>query len=329
MSVGRRRGSLLGTDERIVMDLGSHTCRAGFSGDVEPRVVMNAAAACGTESLWRLDWEADREHPDLVRTLTRLVRRVYQEHLLVDAKTYCVLLSRHPLGLDAVQRSLCDVLLRTMHVPRVSFIDTHVLATIAAGRTHALVVHVGHLETCVMPVYDARPMPHLLTTTPRGGRRLTYALQNLLAQHNAPALCTPDVVEAIQTQALVTAAADDDHADDWTHTTPAGPVHVPGRLRERVCELFWERGDPDEDSVPDCVRRCAARLPIDLRRPLLDSVLLTGGVCCIPGFVQRCAAELGRPVLNGTATHWPPNMLIWMGLSLAGHVGADGTDVYT
>jgi len=106
-------------------------------------------------------------------------------------------------------------------------------------------------------------------------------------------------------------------------------VHVPGSLRERVCELFWERGDPDEDSVPDCVRRCAARLPIDLRRPLLDSVLLTGGVCCIPGFVQRCATELGRPVLNGTATHWPPNMLIWMGLSLAGHVGADGTDVYT
>ena len=153
MSVGRRRGSLLGTDERIVMNLGSHTCRAGFSGDVEPRVVMNAAAACGTESLWRLDWDADREHPDLVRTLTRLVRRVYQEHLLVDAKTYRVLLSRHPLGLDAVQRALCDVLLRTMHVPRVSFIDTHVLATIAAGRTHALVVHVGHLETCVMPVY--------------------------------------------------------------------------------------------------------------------------------------------------------------------------------
>ena len=58
-------------------------------------------------------------------------------------------------------------------------------------------------------------------------------------------------------------------------------------------------------------------------------VLLTGGVCCIPGFVQRCATELGRPVLNDTATHWPPNMLIWMGLSLAGHVGADGTDVYT
>ena len=40
------RPSLLGTDERIVIDLGSRICRAGFSGDAEPRVMLDALAFC-------------------------------------------------------------------------------------------------------------------------------------------------------------------------------------------------------------------------------------------------------------------------------------------
>ena len=65
-------------------------------------------------------------------------------YLLSDAKTYRVLLVHSPLCLDAVQHALCEVLLTNMHVPSVSFVDSHVLCTLAVGRTSALVVDVGH-----------------------------------------------------------------------------------------------------------------------------------------------------------------------------------------
>lgn len=365
-----RPTSLLGSDERVVLDLGSRTCRAGLSGDAEPRIVLDAAQLAShgaADALWDLDWmRADSvrtlqlRHIELVRMLTRVLRHVYEAYLLIDPRSLRVLLTHSPLGVDAVQHALCQVLLSNMHVPSVSFIDTHVAATLATGRTCALVADVGYLETCVMPVFDGRPMPNYTVTTPRGGRYLARALHDLLQAFARGADITPDLVECVQTQALVVGDACDVsaatvspldvdafaaayaglpcHADDAHIRHGTRTLHVPGWLRERACEVFWERGNEDELSVPECIAQCAARLPMDTRRTLLQSILLMGGVCLVPGWLSRCLEEVQRltahtaltaALLNGHATHMPPNMLAWTGLSLAGHLHADGTHAYT
>lgn len=302
-------------------------------------------------------------------------------YLLSDAKTYRVLLVHSPLCLDAVQHALCEVLLTNMHVPSVSFVDSHVLCTLAVGRTSALVVDVGHLETCVMPVYDGRPMQNLITTTPRAGRFLSRTLRALLARHaetTAPIddVLHPSTIDEVQTRALLVGepctcsrttvspldvdAFASEYAKHATNTSAwslrvhgQSVLHVPGWLRERACEVFWEPGDEDEASVVECVWQCISRLPLDTRRELLGSILLAGGSCLIPGWTQRFVQELQKPgltsalqygaasmpadpthamrvqVLNASATYMPANVLAWSGASIAGHLHAEGTTVWT
>lgn len=372
-----RRRSVYGVEERIVLDLGSRVARIGFSGDATPRVMLDIAPlvadALGRDAdvLYDLDEmrvasaDARRQRRmELHMALARVLRVLYQDYMLCDPKLHRVLVAHPPWGLDALQHALCDVLLRQLRAPSVSFVPTHVLCALAAARTTALVVDVGYLETCAMPVYDGRPMLHLAVTTPRGGRFLARALARLL-EHvasgpGAAHLARADV-ERVLTEGLVAAPARpperravttpldpaafaDAYADtpttarDWSLRTAHGALHVPGWLRERACEVLFEPGDEDEKSVVECLVACAAALPRDTRRAVLGSVLIAGGTAMLPHFRERCVAqardEMGPTdlvpdtlrLVDGMHGYVPSNLLAWIGGSLAGHAHADGID---
>ncbi|WFD32911.1 hypothetical protein MSPP1_003964 [Malassezia sp. CBS 17886] len=361
-------------EERVVLDIGSRVCRAGFSGDAAPQVVMDAQrprhdATPGT--LWGLSFlraddarKPDERYADLVRALARVIRHAYQDHLLVDPRTCKVTVVHSPLLMDAVREAFCDVLLSRMGAPSVSFIDAHVLALFGLGRTTGIVVDCGHLETCAMPVYDGRALRHLCTTTPRAGERVSDVLAALLAaqQTGACVSLTPTHVEAVKTAALVVgpmppapavraaglpvdAAA---FADAYSASCSAvdlayapGGIVVPGWVRERACEALFEDGDEDEKSIVECAVHSIVHAPIDVRCALQESVVLIGGTAMIPGFAPRFAAQLQAklaqrpamdaskpPVVRVASTDAstpciPPNILAWVGGSVAGTLHAD------
>ncbi|SHO79950.1 Similar to S.cerevisiae protein ACT1 (Actin) [Malassezia sympodialis ATCC 42132] len=357
------RAPLLRADEWVVIDLGSRVCRAGLGGEAAPQALFDACALvqrpAAADALWDLDWQradarpARERHAILVRHLARIVRTVYQEHLLCEGQAHPVLVAHSPLGLEALRHAWCEVLLRTMHAPSVSFVDTHVLCTLAAGRTSALVVDIGHLEACAMPVYDGRPMTSLVATTPRAGRRLAQGLEVLLRAH-APrrdgAAEYSDAVVAIQTQLLLVGApcAAPGAGAAWpvdpdafarayaALPTSTGDAHyrgiqVPGWLRERAAELLLEPGDEDEQSVSECIAQCVRSLPRDLRREMQASVLLAGGTAMLPGLAARLEADVAQAlgvapdavrVLGGRTSFVPSQVLAWTGASLAAHFEA-------
>ncbi|VDK52489.1 unnamed protein product, partial [Cylicostephanus goldi] len=66
---------------------------------------------------------------------------------------------------------------------------------------------------------------------------------------------------------------------------------VPGFVREAACEVFFERGC-DDVSLPKLIHSIVERCPLDLRKRMFESLLITGGPSLIPGFLSRLKAEL-------------------------------------
>ncbi|WFC96439.1 SYF2 splicing factor [Malassezia brasiliensis] len=368
-------------------------CRAGLAGECAPRVLMDVAAAGvrvsgrPMDALYAPDQmraahprQLQERHRDLTRCLVYILRTIYQEHLVCDATAHDVLLVHGPLWVEAVQDALCGVLLGNLGVPRVSFVDTHTLALLAVGRNTGLVVDCGYWETVVMPVYAGRPLRSCLVSTPRAGRRLGGCVEALV---RAFATCegTPlddvpaHVVERVVTEALLVGPmpsatcdvawpidveamrATYGHSDatDWELPTDAGRMHIPGWIRTAACEALLERGDEDEAGIVECARECIARLPIDVRREVLDAILLTGGTAMLPGLATRFEAQLHEAVAMSRASSGalpamprvpiqvlnaqapgalrmspiPPNVLAWTGASLAASIGASGAEQVT
>ncbi|KPV73935.1 uncharacterized protein RHOBADRAFT_45227 [Rhodotorula graminis WP1] len=207
----RSRHSLYGTEDRVVLDLGSSVWKVGFSGESQPRACASvvselarerargpaapapvasaassarAGAAGGEEgaALWGLEKGEPGEVEWMVREerVKRLLRRLWFEDLMIDPKTRKVIVLENPLLPNRVKEMIARVLFDNLQVPSMGFACSPLLALMAAGAVSGLVVDVGHLETTVLPIFHSRPLFPLLTTTPRAGARLTRRLRSLL-----------------------------------------------------------------------------------------------------------------------------------------------------
>lgn len=78
-----------------------------------------------------------------------------------------------------------------------------------------------------------------------------------------------------------------------------GTLLIPGWIRERTVEVLFE-GDEDELSIPLCILDSLLKLQPDLRKPLISSMLLIGGISLIPGFQSRLKQELLRIMRDPT-----------------------------
>ncbi|TFY74063.1 hypothetical protein EWM64_g9949, partial [Hericium alpestre] len=59
--------------------------------------------------------------------------------------------------------------------------------------------------------------------------------------------------------------------------TGRGTLIVPGWIRERGTEVLFEGGDVDESSVAETILDALLKVPVDLRKTLVSSILITGG----------------------------------------------------
>lgn len=196
-----RRHSLFGTEDRVVLDIGSKYAKFGFSGEPRPRAVVSSVSVsqpstsflrfgpneAPQDCLWDLDLQRcpndvqrrDREAL-LLAQLTQLVQTAFSEYLMVDSRQRKVFVVENPLMPTLVKDMLCRILFDNLQVPSVSFLPAPLLSLVAVGKLTGLVVDIGYLETTVTPVYCGRPLLSNVASSPRAGRRLNQRLKALL-----------------------------------------------------------------------------------------------------------------------------------------------------
>ncbi|KAJ1663287.1 hypothetical protein IW140_005137 [Coemansia sp. RSA 1813] len=356
-------------EEKVVLDLGTYTLRAGFSGDAHPLHKEDLYGTYGTESDTYLQRPVVQRHGLLPKAhaseeseqmdallecaLLEHLRHVYRDHLLVDAKTKKVAIVESPMLPAPVKRTLTRVLLGNLRVPQVSFFPAPVLALMTCGRTTGLVVDCGHRVTTVTPVYDSRPLHSYTVATPLAGQSVhdtvralvrrfavieslrdspPVALSKFARSDNIDSILTDAVVRHIVTKLLYASPVtppphilamldgcrlDTDSLDrelvEWFQANASGPadqrdtrfalttdVHdmrgvlaMPSWIRERSAEVLLA-GDKTADHMGtiDALIACIAKTPVDTRRALVRSILVTGGVANMPNFSARVLQDL-------------------------------------
>ncbi|KAG6865791.1 hypothetical protein C0991_011783 [Blastosporella zonata] len=88
--------------------------------------------------------------------------------------------------------------------------------------------------------------------------------------------------------------------------TGRGTLIIPGWIRERAAEVLFEGGDVDEASVAEVILNALLKVPVDLRKTLASSILLSGGTAMLPGFIPRLHAEIIRALSPPDATSRHP-----------------------
>ncbi|XP_074372855.1 actin-related protein 4-like isoform X3 [Apium graveolens] len=207
---------MYGGDEvsAIVIDLGSHTCKAGYAGEDAPKAVFPSVV--GSVDQMEVD---DPETPDknsgsVQETKSKEKRKLYvgsqalgyrrdnmevlptikdgvvtdwdmvesvwdhalRECLLVDPKEHPMLLAEPSFNSQQQREKAAELMFEKYNVPAIFLAKNAVLTSFASGRATSLVVDSGGGSTTIAPVHDGYVLQKAVISSPIGGEFLTDCL---------------------------------------------------------------------------------------------------------------------------------------------------------
>ncbi|XVF47470.1 hypothetical protein PTKIN_Ptkin03bG0111200 [Pterospermum kingtungense] len=213
---------MYGGDEvsAIVIDLGSHTCKAGYAGEDAPKAVFPSVAG----SIDQMDADDDnanndsetnnnndsnkpkgkrrlyvgsqalgfrRDHMDVLSPLKDGVvvdwdivdsiwDHAFKDCLLIDPKEHPMLLAEPSSNIQQQRERAAEIMFEKYKVPALFLAKNAVLTSFASGRATSVVVDCGGGSTTVAPVHDGYVLQKAVSSSPIGGEFLTDCLMKSL-----------------------------------------------------------------------------------------------------------------------------------------------------
>ncbi len=203
MSKSGRGSSSLPTP--LVLDVGTHTTKAGFSGEDAPRaefrtivgrprhpgtpakILLSTSDVAGDTALLNrgllsTDKVLHRGRCDPVAwpQMEALLHSVYTTALRVPPEDHPLIMTEQPDITRQDREKFARVLFENLNVPAVVMMNSGVLTTYASGRTTGIAIESGAERTHVVPVWEGYATPHATHRLDVGGNDITWALATRL-----------------------------------------------------------------------------------------------------------------------------------------------------
>jgi actin-related protein len=310
----------------VVLDNGSGMMKGGFAGEEQPRSIFpavvghgrgdrlgdiavgDAALAGGAKGL---TLRYPIEHGIITNwdDMERVWRRCYEE-LAVDPGKQALLVTEAPMNPKANREKMLELGFERLGAPAMQLQIQAVLSLYSGGRTDGLVLDSGDGVTHAVPVFDGHTVPTAIRRLDLGGRDLTEWMMELLSNDDATNrsfTTTADRETARAIKEKLCYVCDDfdaemdafDAAGDaklQSFELPDGETIQVGRAMFACPELFFDpslnekRAAPIQQIVHDSINECG----VDIRRPLLHNIVLSGGSTMFRGVETRLAAEVSK-----------------------------------
>jgi actin-related protein len=286
----------------LVVDLGSKTCRMGWSGEAKPQhVVASRSLALLSEGDHFIqkglisDWSQ-------LETVWSSIFTACQ----ADSKETPVLFADYPATKDCDREKMSESLFEKFSIPHYFVANQSVLSLYSCGRTSAIIIDAGYGTTNAMAIHEGYAYPHTIERMEVGGADIALYLANLM-----------------QDRGLDTSSMDLDNLQEQVSQVPLDFIQESARLRAhpeeqpaltlpdgntvslvdehlRCGEVLFQPGLVGVDGAGlderlwDIIRVCDSDKEGGPMRSLPQCVLLSGGLSQMPGLVPRVRAELEK-----------------------------------
>ncbi|XP_072170601.1 actin-1-like [Diadema setosum] len=338
----------------VIVDCSSLTCRAGFAGEDEPRVIFPAVVGrpktqeASTNSTGLKDVyigrEAEEKKDILDRTwpvengfvtdwddMEKIWHHTFYDELQVFPYEHPVLLTEHPMNPTFSREKLALEMFELFNVPALYLLSHPVASLIAADITTGLVLDVGQGSIHTIPVYEGHVLRHTVGHVDFAGSTHSDFMFKLLRKRGYPFETIDDLRIAKDIKEKMCYVAVDFEKEmeiansisstiTEHYTLPDGQVVTVGKERFVVPELFF---DPnlmklEIPGIHEAIQNTVMRCDVDIRNDLLANIVLSGGPTMYPGLSERLQKELATlfPSSTEVKVTAPRNHASWVGGSM-------------
>ena len=345
----------------VILDLGASLTKVGFSGDESPRHIIRSEVKdrISGESLKlsRILTEKRVEQKDVERYLCDMLHYIYYKLLLMNPQDRRLCIVEGPFQHMVFRNALNEILFNHFKVNLVAFIPSPCACALAIVRPTALVIDVGWHKSVITPVVQGVAMMLESEVLLAGAKTIQDKLEETLIENSMlllpdntlvkvsekPLVLTPEIVEDIVVRTCFTSPLS--RAEEYSKSEKGqfkfAPslefplqaseiLQVTGLSREFSMEAFFSFNN-EETNIGDLVVKAVYNCPIDVRKELLNNIVLVGGTCHLPGFCHRLMSEIDHNLKHGSmvekcannqsiAIHKQPCKAVstsWLGASIA------------
>ncbi len=174
----------------------------------------------------------------------------------------------------------------------------------ASGKTTGIAVSLGYDGSIICPVYDGKAIRSEITKITIGGNLITKSLMDKITERGYTYSPDLDYDIANQLKEMHCYVASDYKAEvekaeqsssiDRAYQLPDGQIFFAGAERFSCPEVLFQPllSGADDYSIQQSIYRSAMSCDVDIRRSLLDSVILGGGCSLLPQLPERLQREL-------------------------------------
>lgn len=318
-------------DDVLIVDIGSSSVKAGFSGEDSPSSVFPSCLPTNCKhprTLESIDAYAPIEKDNKVssndygefgaKSSHPIVRGSVKDweglEKLWDAtldhagvllpETFPVMIIESPTTTTQDRRNWAEMLFEKYKIPSLCFGNSAACTVFAAGRTSGLVVDCGAGLTTSIPVFEGLALKHAEICIKYGGQDTSALLKKILIDMNI-AVELSDAKLLKESFASVEAATTGDESfylPDGRHVT------VPSRIfTECTAPIFKGSYVPPTGEIihPAAIPAAGITNQIfeswhlsddGIRKELAQNIILCGGSSFIPGLGDRIEAELAEKI---------------------------------
>lgn len=321
----------------IVLDAGTQSTKAGFSGESVPRLITPTVVGyvyldeetryVGSEALARrskvkITQPIRQGRIQNWEDIEQVWRETLEVELKIDPELHPVLLTESTQEHVRNRERKAEIFFESLRVPQFSIATQSVLALHAEGLTSGVVVDIGAGHAAVVPVLEGKLMSYALEQMSASGDELTRQLlvslkqfgfrEDLqshwdIANHIKETMCRVDLDTSEQFS-----LQDPSTAQQYTlpdHTTIS---LSPSQLSLPSSLLLGP------NSVQSAFSRSVSKLCPDIRTVLSRQVVLSGGSTDCPGLETALFEKLGEtaPTRKETVQRGAGRVKSWVGGSV-------------
>jgi len=324
-------------DVAVVIDNGSGTLKAGFSGEDGPRSVLpncqgtrhrgqglGLSFAAAKDSYIGKDAQQRRHILKLKYPLengtvqdwdvmSEIWAHVYDYELNTASDEHPALLTEVPLAPRSNREQMATVMFETFNVPSL-YVATHTVGLYASGRTSGIVLSCGDGVTYVTAMYEGFPIPNAVQRNNIAGREVTDYFISMMSErgHYFTTSAEREIAREIKEDlGFISSnynrdmrlADKDPRKYEKTYELPDGKTVTVGSELFRCAEALFNPSllGEEKGGVHEMIQKSIQECSMDTRKTMWENIVLTGGCTLFPGFVQRLKKEI-RQLAPATVT---------------------------